>query len=202
MNKKRAFLRRLFRLPEKWYLVLLFSSLFAFSSRFDSFFNDFFDSLDNFSGIFFRADIRGFAFAVDQNVDARNDVDGQTDMSLVLTEGADRLDVDLALVDLDTGFFTDLFSDHLGSDGAVEFARFSGFARESDPGVVDLFGNNGHLSVDLAADDLSFGTNGVSLFDRAGGGQNGETLGDQIVAAVTVSDFLDVAGMAKMIDIF
>ena len=136
-------------LPKRlvWVVFLCFC---VFSSRFDDFFNSFFDSFFSIS-----ADVRGFAFTMYQNIDDRNDIDGQTNMSLVFTKGADRLDVDHALVDFNTGFFADFICNHLGSDGAVEFARFSGFACKCDPCAVDSFGNNAHFAAQLFAKNFN-----------------------------------------------
>ena len=139
---------------------------------------------------------------MDQNIDDRNDIDGQTNVSLVFTKGADRLNVDHAFVDFNTGFFADFICNHLGSDGAVEFARFSGFACKCDPCAVDSFGNNAHFAAQLFAKNFSLRTNAFSLFQCARGSQNGVSLRDQIVASVAIGNLFDITRVTKMINIF
>src|SRR5512140_2148641 len=74
-------------------------------------------------GMFFnRVD---FTFTVNHDPDLGDKVHGQADVSLMLAQVADWLEIDLLAFDLNTGFGLDSGSYVLGGDRPVKFAGFT-----------------------------------------------------------------------------
>ncbi len=123
-------------------------------------------------------------------------------MGGVLTQIADRLGFYLAAVNINAGGPLELVSDHLRRDGAVQLAGVASPHGEGQDGAVDPFGHSAHFLVQQGALGSSLLADLVSLLDRTGGGQHGQALGDQVIAAVAVRDTLDVARAAQFVNVF
>jgi len=66
---------------------------------------------------------------------------------LVFAQRADGLAFDLAAVNLGLQLFIDGIGNHLGGNGAIQLARFAGFAGEIQHQPADQIGDPAHLIV-------------------------------------------------------
>ncbi len=146
--------------------------------------------------------IGDLAFTMHDDADFGSQINGEADMGLEIAQGTQGLNFQRVAVELQVIFFVDSINDHLGGNGAIQLARFTGAAAKSDKGAFKNFGNAGHFLVQRGAAGSGLGANVFHLAQSAGGSEDSQTLRKQEVAAIAIGDFLGVTGAAKLVDIF
>jgi len=133
---------------------------------------------------------------VDNHFDFGNQVHREADVSGKFTKIADRLHIDLLLLDLEAGLFLNGNRDILCGNRTIEFPRFSGLGSKNQGKTFDLVGKVLELGVLLCAADFSLGTDFFGLLKSSGRRQYRHFLREQEVAPVTIGNLFHVAGPA------
>lgn len=146
--------------------------------------------------------MRGLALAVDDDLDLGDEVNSQADACFECAEGADGLSFDEVAVDGGADLLAKRFGDHGAGDRAVEFAVLTGFDAEGDVGALEQVGQSGHFLVLLSAPHGGFRADILDLFQGTGSSQDSHSLGDEVITAITIGNFLYIAGAAQLVDVF
>ena len=130
-----------------------------------------------------------------------NQVDRQAHVYLMNTQHADWLGIDLAPVNLCTKLFINRFSDHLSGNRTIEFASFPCPDREYQSQFGELICETAEFFVLQRSPGFGLFPDAVCLVECSRGGQHSQSLGDQVIATIAVSDFLDIAGASQLVNI-
>ena len=138
---------------------------------------------------------------MNDDLDLGYQVHGQTHVSSELAQVTDGLQIDLVTLDLIASLFLQSISHVLRGDRSVQFPGFPGFGSEGQHHTLDLAGQPFEFFVLLGTADFSLRLNSFNLFQRARGGQHGQSLRDEKIAAIAISDSFYVASTAKFVNI-
>ena len=146
--------------------------------------------------------LKGFALAINEDLDLGNQIDRQPHAGLVLAKVANGLHVDLLALDLVARLLLDDRGHILRGDRTIELASLAGLDREGQRETVDLLGESLQFTVLGGAFDLRLSADLLRGLECAGSGEHRQFLCEQEIAAVAVRDLFHVAGAAKFVDVF
>src|SRR6266498_3543609 len=142
-----------------------------------------------------------FTFAMDDNLDFGDQVHGQANMSGELSKIADRLHVNLLLLDFVARLFLNGSCHILRGDGTIELPCFPSLGGKDYGDAVDMGGEVFEFGVLFRAADFSGGTNFLSLLERACCSEHCQSLRDEKVASIAIGDFFDVASAPQFVNV-
>src|SRR5690349_23609271 len=142
-----------------------------------------------------------FTLAMDNDLDFRNKVHGQANVSGELAQVADGLHIDLLFLDLKAGLFLDGDSHILRGDGAVELTSLTSFGSKDHGDPVDLVCETLKLGILFCPADFRLRTDLFDLFERTCGGKHSQFLGEQEIAPVTIGDLLYVTCAPQFVNV-